>query len=50
MKDYFGMLCAWYLNGRSKKQAEVKKKIQDEKLKEVYTRLKQLEEFIKFLN
>lgn len=50
MKDYFGNLCAWYLNRRSKKQNEAKKKLQDEKLKEVYTRLKQLDEFVKFLN
>lgn len=50
MKDYFGQLCAWYLNGRNKKQNEAKQKLNDEKLKEVYTRLKQLEEFIKFLN
>lgn len=50
MKDYFSMLCAWYLNRNSKKQNDEKKKLQDEKLKEVYNRLKQLESFIKFLN
>ena len=50
MKDYFGQICAWYLNRRSQKKASNKKKIDDEKLKEVVTRLKQLQEFIVFLN
>jgi hypothetical protein len=50
MKDYIGQICAYYLNRRSKKQQEKKQKINDDKLKEVYTRLKQLESFVKFLN
>ena len=50
MKDYFGIVASWYLNRRSKKQNEAKQKIQDEKLKEAYTRLKQLAEFVEFLN
>lgn len=50
MKDYFGMLCAAYLNRRNKKQQEQKKKINDEKLKDAGARLKQLAEFVQFLN
>jgi len=50
MRDYFGQICAWYLNKRSQKRNEAKKKIDDEKLKEAYTRLKHLYEFVKFLN
>ena len=50
MTDYFGNLCAWYLNRRSQKAAGAKKKFDDEKLKEVYNRFKQLNEFVKFLN
>jgi flagellar biosynthesis GTPase FlhF len=38
------------LNRRSKKQQEEKKKINDEKLKEAGARLKQLAEFVQFLN
>ena len=49
MTDYFGNLCAWYLNRRSQKAAGAKKKFDDEKLKEVYNRFKQLNEFVKFL-
>lgn len=50
MKDYIGEWCAKYLNRKSQKKQEVKKKIEDKKLEEVITRLKQLAEFIKFLN
>lgn len=50
MKDYIGQVCAWYLNGQRSKQQGAQKKIQDKKLEEVYTRLKMLESFVKFLD
>ena len=50
MKDYFGQVCAWYLNGQRAKQQGQQKAINDKKLEEVGTRLKQLEAFVKFLD
>jgi len=50
MKDYIGQICAYYLNKRSKNQQAKKQQLNDEKLKEVYTRLQQLASFVKFLH
>jgi len=50
MKDYIGQACAWYLNGQRAKQQGQQKIINDKKLEEVGTRLKQLEAFVKFLD
>ena len=50
MKDYIGQWCAMYLNGQRAKQQGAQKAINDKKLEEVGTRLKQLEAFVKFLD
>lgn len=50
MKDFIGKWCAWYLNRKNRKQQAQQQKLNDEKLKEVYIRLKQLESFVKFLH